>query len=153
MKPLLDVRDLRVELNGRVRPVDGISLSIGAGETFAKVEGPRKSGIRKLQVDSRGGGVGNYRGGRLSWRTANEQLVRTVVHIGRKGVELLPCPGDAYQREDDYFVECVLSGQVPARCSPASSRTSVVLAWLDRRAVETHQTLRLSGRLHAAWAV
>ncbi len=37
MKPLLEVRDLQVELDGRVRPVDGISLSIGAGETFALV--------------------------------------------------------------------------------------------------------------------
>ena len=37
VKPLLEVRDLRVELDGRVRPVDGISFSIGAGETFALV--------------------------------------------------------------------------------------------------------------------
>jgi predicted dehydrogenase len=86
--------------------------------------------------------------GTLEWSSGWGNEVR---HYDGTRTALIACEGDAYQREDDYFIDCVLSDRTPERCLPTSSRTSVALAWLEQRAVETGRVVPLSGRLHAAW--
>jgi predicted dehydrogenase len=75
-----------------------------------------------------------------------------VLYYTGSRVERIPCDGDAYQRELDYFIDCVRTGRPVDRCSPISSRTSVILAWLERRAVETGRVVCVSRRLAAAWS-
>ena len=89
--------------------------------------------------------------GTLTWNSTRGQDV--LFYHGGTEPERIACAGDALRLELDYFIECVLNGRPVERCTPASSRASVALAWLERRSVETGRTLHLSERLRAAWGV
>ncbi|MEW6250411.1 MAG: Gfo/Idh/MocA family oxidoreductase [Planctomycetota bacterium] len=72
-------------------------------------------------------------------------------YTGAAEPERLTCAGDAYEREDDYFVNCILGGRPVERCTPASTRASVVLAWLEHRAIETGKVIPVNERLREIW--
>jgi predicted dehydrogenase len=88
--------------------------------------------------------------GTLGWAMSRGGDV--LLRLGAQ-VESIPCPGDAWRQELDYFIDCVLAGQPVTRCTPASTRTSIALAWLERRSIETGRVVRLDQRLRAAWSV
>jgi predicted dehydrogenase len=48
---------------------------------------------------------------------------------------------DGWQRELDYFIDCVIGGKPVERCSPDTSRVSIALAHLERRAVRTGRVI------------
>jgi 1,5-anhydro-D-fructose reductase (1,5-anhydro-D-mannitol-forming) len=87
--------------------------------------------------------------GTLEWALSRGPAIRH--YNGSDNVREITCEGDAYGREDDYFIECVRTGQPVDRCTPQSTRTSIALAWLERRAIETGRVVPISGRLKAAW--
>jgi predicted dehydrogenase len=87
--------------------------------------------------------------GTLSWRmSAGEEV---LLYTGGEAPEAVACPGDALQNQLDYFVERVARGEPVSRCSPASTRTSIALAWLERRSVESGKLVHLGDRLRSAW--
>lgn len=88
--------------------------------------------------------------GTLGWAMSRGSDV--LLNTGGKTNEPIPCAGDAYQSEADYFVECVRAGRPVDRCTPESSRLSIVLAWLELRSVETGRLVPISDRLRASWA-
>jgi predicted dehydrogenase len=88
--------------------------------------------------------------GSLAWSMSRGNEV--VHYAGGAAPERVPCAGDALRQELDYFIECVRTGKPVERCTPASSRISVVISWLERRSVETGRLVPLSDRLRAAWA-
>lgn len=67
------------------------------------------------------------------------------------GAEQIACEGDALTRELEYFIACVREGRPVDRCTPRSTRTSIILAWLEKRSVETGMPIELTERLRAAW--
>lgn len=87
--------------------------------------------------------------GTLDWSSARGAEVR--LYTGSGAAESLACPGDALVNEQAYFVEAVRTGQSPERCPPSASRTSVFLAWLERRAIESGKPVPVSERLKDAW--
>jgi predicted dehydrogenase len=89
-------------------------------------------------------------GGTLGWAMSrgNDVLLRTSADRA----EVIPCDGDALRREQDYFIACVQAGQPVDKCTPFSSRTSIVLAWLERRGIESGRLVRISDHLRTAWA-
>jgi predicted dehydrogenase len=87
--------------------------------------------------------------GTLEWNSLRGDDVQ--YYSGGKEVQALPCRGDAYERELDYFIECVRNGRPVERCSPASTRNSISLAWLERRSVELNRQLNVNERLREAW--
>ncbi len=48
---------------------------------------------------------------------------------------------DGWQRELDYFIECIIEGKPVERCLPDTSRINIALAHLERRAVRTGRVL------------
>ncbi len=73
--------------------------------------------------------------GTLVWTSRTPEL---RLYAGQAEPELLSCPAEsAYRREIDYFLECVERGTPPDRCRPESSRTSVALALLEARSIQT----------------
>ncbi len=86
--------------------------------------------------------------GTLGWALSRGSEV--VLRSGDRA-EAIRCDGDAWRREQEYFIECVQTGQPPAKCNPFSSRTSIALAWLERRAIELGRVVPISQRLRAAW--
>jgi len=74
-----------------------------------------------------------------------------VLRTGAGGTETIACAGDALRDEQTYFIGCVQTGQPVVRCSPASTRTSIALAWLEQRAIELGRTVRVPERLRAVW--
>ena len=87
MTPLLEVRDLRVSFpgrHGRVQPVDGVSFTVGHGETVALVgesgSGKSLTSLALLQL--------------IPPRGRIEQ--GSVVCLG--GTDLLPLTGEALRR-------------------------------------------------------
>ena len=87
--------------------------------------------------------------GTLGWALSRGNDVLLRASDGK--TESIVCSGDALRREQDYFIECVQAGRPVARCTPFSSRMSIVLAWLERRAIQTGRVVRVSERLRAAW--
>jgi predicted dehydrogenase len=87
--------------------------------------------------------------GTLGWALSRGGEV--VLRTDGGGTEAIACAGDAWQREHEYFIQCVQTGQPLAKCTPFSSRTSIALAWLERRAIELGRVVRISERLRAAW--
>ncbi|MDD5296856.1 MAG: ABC transporter ATP-binding protein [Rhodocyclaceae bacterium] len=61
MTALLEVSDLKVELPGGLRPVDGVSLAVGAGETYALVGesgcGKSMTALALMRLLPEGGGI------------------------------------------------------------------------------------------------
>ncbi len=89
--------------------------------------------------------------GTLGWHMSGGD---DVLHYSGKGpVKTMPVSGDALSDEQDYFIERVLAGDPVDRCLPKSSRASVALSWLERRAVETSKTIPVSDRLRAQWGM
>ncbi|MEW6198609.1 MAG: Gfo/Idh/MocA family oxidoreductase [Planctomycetota bacterium] len=77
-----------------------------------------------------------------------------VVHQPRDGpARKIASDGDALRVELDYFIECVRTGRPVERCRPESTRLSVVLAWLERRSIETARVVPISERLRSIWSV
>ncbi len=87
--------------------------------------------------------------GTLEWKLSGGDDVH--LYAGGAEVERIPCAGDALRREQDYFIDCVQAGRPVSRCAPTSTRTSINLAWLERRALETGRLVEISDRLRAAW--
>jgi 1,5-anhydro-D-fructose reductase (1,5-anhydro-D-mannitol-forming) len=87
--------------------------------------------------------------GSLGWAASRGEEVSFCT--GGDKAERLPCEGDAYVREDDYFIECALAGKPVAHCAPRSTRTSITLAWLERRAVEQRKQIVVNEHLRKAW--
>jgi len=56
----------------------------------------------------------------------------------------IPCDGDALQREQDYFIDCVQASKPLTRCTPESCRTSVALAWLERQSIDSDSVVLTS---------
>mgnify|MGYP003729180371 CR=1 FL=1 len=88
--------------------------------------------------------------GTLHWSMSGGDDVLLYRDAGEP--ERFPCRGDALRNELDYFIEVVTSGTTPLRCTPASSRLSVILAWLERRSIETGRLVPISEQLKASWA-
>lgn len=55
--------------------------------------------------------------------------------VARKKVEVEK--GSAYFREDRYFLDCVKKGRKVTQCAPASTRESVAMVELERKAVKS----------------
>lgn len=87
--------------------------------------------------------------GTLGWAMSRGSDV-SLYTTGPKS-EAIPCSGDAIANEQSYFIDCVRNGRPVELCQPRSSRTSVVLAWLERRAIETGRPVDVGERLRAAW--
>ncbi len=87
--------------------------------------------------------------GTLHWQSS----AGPDVHLHRAGAatEVLTAGGDALAAEQEYFLDAVLNNRSVERCSPQSTRTSVVLAWLERRSAESGIVVRVTDRLRAAW--
>ena len=83
---------------------------------------------------------------------ANDSLWRTDLHLrqtdgagaARVTLHVLDPNGDGWQRELDYFINCVSAGKPVERCLPDSSRVSIALALLERRAVQTGRAVVVS---------
>ncbi|MBV8565387.1 MAG: Gfo/Idh/MocA family oxidoreductase [Methylobacteriaceae bacterium] len=60
-----------------------------------------------------------------------------LVHEAGKAFPLVPKPGDAYENQIEYFVECVRDGRMPAQGTPEQARLAVQTANAARRSFET----------------
>lgn len=87
--------------------------------------------------------------GTLDWRMTRGSDV--LLYAGGAEPERIACSGDALRKELDYFIECVQARRPVERCLPASTRTSIVLAWLERRSAESGKLVHVGDRLQAAW--
>lgn len=88
--------------------------------------------------------------GTLSWRmTAGDDV---LCYAGGVAPESIAVAGDPLRQELDYFISCVLDGRTPDRCTPKSTRASIVLAWLERRAIETGRVVEIGERLRTTWS-
>ena len=81
--------------------------------------------------------------GTLEWSLSRGSAVS---HYTGTEVRSIPCDGDALRSEQDYFIECLQAGRPVEQCTPVSSRMSVALAWLERRAIETGRLVHVSKR-------
>ncbi len=88
--------------------------------------------------------------GTMEWRLADGPQV--MFYKGDKEGEPLKVAGDAYANELDYFIDCVVGGRPVSRCLPQSTRTSVVLSWLERRSIEGHKPVNVGDRLRESWS-
>ena len=89
--------------------------------------------------------------GALEWSTTRGTDV--LLYAGGNQPEPIRCSGDALASEQRYFTECVRAGCPVQRCTPASSRLSVALTWLERRSVESGRQISLSDRLRTTWGM
>ncbi len=92
--------------------------------------------------------VGEF--GTLDWQLSRGEEV--LLYAGGAEPERIACEGDALANELDYFIQCVRAGRPVERCLPTSTRTSVCLAWLEARAVESGKLVRVSEKLRNLWA-
>jgi predicted dehydrogenase len=60
-----------------------------------------------------------------------------VVHESGKAYALESKPGDAYENQIAYFVDCVRGGRTPTRGTPGQARLAVLMAEAARRSLET----------------
>lgn len=90
-------------------------------------------------------------GGTLGW--AMSRGTEVILQPPDGPPQRIACAGDALHAELDYFIDCVRTGRPVERCLPASTRLSVVLAWLERRSVETARIVPISERLQSVWTV
>jgi len=87
--------------------------------------------------------------GTIEWTMTRGNDV--MLYAGGEKPEAFSSEGDVLLLELDYFIECIRSNRTLERCSPASCRTSVVLAWLEKRSIETGRVLKVSEHLHEIW--
>jgi predicted dehydrogenase len=88
--------------------------------------------------------------GTLGWALSRGD---DVWHTDVDGTRAISVAGDALRNELDYFIECVQSGRPPERCTPSSTRTSIILCWIERRAIELGRPVVLGARLKAQWGL
>jgi predicted dehydrogenase len=67
-----------------------------------------------------------------------------TVHEGGKAYPLTPRPGDAYDNQAAYFVECLRKGVKPSRGTPEQARLAVAVANAARRALESGRVEQLA---------
>jgi predicted dehydrogenase len=87
--------------------------------------------------------------GSLEWIMTRGNDV--LLYTGGPKPEAIPSEGDVLEKELSYFIDCILANRPVERCSPASTRLSVVLAWLERRSIESGRVVQVAERLHDAW--
>lgn len=83
------------------------------------------------------GGVAEYlfRAGGVSVEMGGGSSL--TVHEAGKAYPLAPKPGDAYDNQAAYFVDCVRKGIGPALCTPEQARLAVATANAARRSLES----------------
>jgi predicted dehydrogenase len=80
--------------------------------------------------------------GTLEW-SADEGPAPLVYPRAGEPYRLEVDPETGYQREMEYFVNCIQTGTPPERISPASARDSVLLANAERASVEQGSPVEL----------
>jgi predicted dehydrogenase len=74
--------------------------------------------------------------GTLTWSSTLSE--RVYLYSGGEQPEQIESPGQTgWQRQLDYFIDRVTHGRPVDRCPPASSRTSLALALLERKSIDT----------------
>jgi predicted dehydrogenase len=86
-----------------------------------------------IELLFRAGGVSVEMGGGAS----------LTVHEGGKAYPVAPKPGDAYDNQAAYFVDCVRRGVAPALGTPEQARLAVAVANAARRSLESGQVASL----------
>ena len=90
--------------------------------------------------------------GTLSWSSSSGADVR--VFGGGAEVEHLACPDETgWQRELDYFINCVTARRPAARCSAASCRLSVALALLEKQSIQDGSAVAVPSEWRASAVV
>ena len=103
------------------------------GSEFMPIGYPFTAGLRVLCEDGvvefrfQAGGVSVEQGGGSS----------LVVHEPGRSYPLEPAPGDAYENQAAYFVDCVRSGRAPTRGTAEQARLAIRTAEAARRSLET----------------
>lgn len=67
-----------------------------------------------------------------------------TVHEGGKAYPLTPKPGDAYDNQAAYFVDCIRKGVRPVHGTPEQARLAVAVSNAARRALESGQVEKLA---------
>jgi predicted dehydrogenase len=86
-----------------------------------------------IELLFRAGGVSVEMGGGAS----------LTVHEGGKAYAVAPKPGDAYDNQAAYFVDCIRGGVTPALGTPEQARLAVAVANAARRSLESGQVTGL----------
>jgi predicted dehydrogenase len=86
-----------------------------------------------IELLFRAGGVSVEMGGGAS----------LTVHEGGKAYPVAPKPGDAYDNQAAYFVDCVRKGVAPALGTPEQARLAVAVANAARRSLENGEVASL----------
>jgi predicted dehydrogenase len=82
--------------------------------------------------------------GTLDWSSLRGAHV--LLYAGGSEVERIACgDGNGWTVELDYFIDCILAGKPVQRCLPASSRTSIALALLERQSAERGSVVQVPG--------
>ena len=66
-----------------------------------------------------------------------------VYETGKDPCKLSVVPGDAYERQAAYFVECIHEKKLPSRGAPEQGRLAVATALAARQSIETGQVVTL----------
>jgi predicted dehydrogenase len=66
-----------------------------------------------------------------------------IVHEAGRAYPLTPRPGDAYDNQAAYFVDCLRKGIRPALGTPEQARLAVATADAARRSLESGAVVRL----------
>nr|CAI78888.1 dehydrogenase [uncultured bacterium] len=81
--------------------------------------------------------------GAAQW--SSQRGPEVLLYAGADEVQRIDCADEAgWMHELDYFIDRVVAGQPVERCLPASSRTSVALALLEKQAIESGGAVRVS---------
>ena len=81
--------------------------------------------------------------GTLEW--SSQRGTDVLLYADGEEAERSDCGNETgWKREVDYFVECLAEGRPVQRCPPASSRTSIGLALLERQAIESGAVVRVA---------
>jgi len=86
--------------------------------------------------------------GTLHWSSLAGDDV--LLYAGGQEALRLPAGGTTgWQRELDYFLACIASGQPVRRCPPESSRISIALSLLERQSIEGRRPVTVPAELRA----
>lgn len=66
-----------------------------------------------------------------------------IVHEAGKAYPLTPKPGDPYENQIGYFVQCLREGRAPEQGTPEQARLAVATANAARRSLETGEVVAL----------
>ncbi|HZZ23489.1 MAG TPA: hypothetical protein VFE60_13350, partial [Roseiarcus sp.] len=66
-----------------------------------------------------------------------------VVYESGKSYALHAKPGDAYENQASYFVDCVMNGRVPIAGTAAQARVAVLCAEAARQSLESGAVVAL----------